>query len=464
MPSKKTGAVPAVLDSERALLGLAIRGNQDHCLTISQELSKDDFYGQESRQVYEALVSLLDEDLAINPISVSERAGLTQSDLEPLFELASKVSSKEVSTLISDIQRVSGLRKAYYACQDGLINISRDSKLEDVLGLLEKAITTGDRTLVHEARDGSEILNGVVEDFLRRHAEGGGCEISTGLKELDRAIIGLRPCKNVVVAGRPGMGKTALADSIRRAVVSQGFGAISFSLEMGAEELAERELAFQASTNLRKILSAKDVTPGELERVKSAVGCLLSGRWAIDDSTYNIQGIRRRARVIAKRMARAGIKVGVIILDYIQLAGDNGEHREQSVSAISRGCKLMAKEIGCTVLALSQLNRQCEQREDKRPLMSDLRESGSIEQDADIVGFVYREHQYDNSYPPEEAEFIIRKHRSGPCGTVHLRYNPKLVAFGDTKTEVKNEAANLSEEVRSSGLPEKPAERSRGPD
>lgn len=130
-------------------------------------------------------------------------------------------------------------------------------------------------------------------------------------------------------------------------------------------------------------------------------------------------------------MARQGIKLGLVVLDYIQLAGENGDGREQSVSAISRGCKLMAKELDCTVLALSQLNRSCEFREDRRPMLSDLRESGSIEQDADWVGFVYREHMYDTSHPPEDAEFIIRKQRSGPLGTVHLLYDTKSVTFRD---------------------------------
>jgi replicative DNA helicase len=178
-------------------------------------------------------------------------------------------------------------------------------------------------------------------------------------------------------------------------------------------------------------MSAKDVTSEELGRVSAAVGATTRDHWFIDDRTYNIAGIRRRARIVHQRMARKGIKLGLVILDYIQLAGENGDGREQSVSAISRGCKLMAKELDCTVLALSQLNRQCEFRDDKRPMLSDLRESGSIEQDADWVGFVYREHLYEQSCPPEDAEFIIRKQRSGPLGTVHLRYNPKLVTFQD---------------------------------
>jgi replicative DNA helicase len=429
----KPRIVPSALETERAALGLAVRGDQEAAEVISQELEGDDFYDNANRAVYRAIKALVDEGLQVNPVSLAERSGIALSEIEDLGAKAGTVGPSHLKTLVSDLGRIGALRNTYYACNDTLSRLTKDAKLEEVQEILERGLyqAQGQGQKAQEAKDGASVLGSVIDDFIHRHASGGGVEISTGLMDLDRAIIGLRPGKNIVIAGRPSMGKTALADSIRRAVVKQGYGAISFSLEMQAEELCERELAFQARTNLRKILAAKDVTPEELERIKNAVGSLSSGLWAIEDSTYSISGIRRKARIIARRMARAGTKVGIVILDYIQLAGDNGDGREQSVAAISRGCKLMAKELGCSVLALSQLNRQCELRDDKRPLMSDLRESGSIEQDADIVAFVYREHMYDNSFPPEESELIIRKHRSGPTGTVHLKYNPKHVVFED---------------------------------
>jgi replicative DNA helicase len=206
---------------------------------------------------------------------------------------------------------------------------------------------------------------------------------------------------------------------------------------MSAAEIAERELSNQTGINLRNILAGVGIGESDQRKLDGLGGSIaaLSKRWAIDDRTYSISGIRRRARIIHNRMAREGIKTGVVILDYIQLAGENGEGREQSVAAISRGCKLMAKELGCTVLALSQLNRACESRDDRRPLMSDVRESGAIEQDADVVAFVYREGMYDESVPGSLAELIIRKHRSGPTGTVHLQFNEKTASFGDVQRE-----------------------------
>lgn len=431
---------PTVLESERYALGSALKGNAEAAEILTSELQPEDFYSANNRKIFLAIKGLTDEALSVNTVSVIERSGISQQEIDELADRARDVTVPQLKTFVSDISRTSKLRVVYNSCNDTRDLITKDAKVEEVLEKLEKSLYKTDRNGGTEAQDGYDVMQRVVKDFLARHKDGGGPEISTGMRALDRAIIGLRPGKMVVIAARPSMGKTALADTIRRSVVQQGYGAIQFSLEMSAEEILERELACQASLNLRKVLAAKEVTDDELQRVieVGGNGHHVQGRWAIDDRTYSISGIRRRARICAGRMARAGIKVGVVILDYIQLAGDNGDGREQSVAAISRGCKLMAKELGCTVLALSQLNRACEARDDRRPLMSDLRESGAIEQDADIVGFVYREHMYSNAVPPDDTEFIIRKQRSGPTGTVRLHYDAKLVAFKDLPQERPN--------------------------
>lgn len=435
--------LPVILDSERAAIGAAIRHTEAAEL-VATELQQEDFYDETTGKLFRAIKALFDESLEVNPVSLAERSSVPQPEIAELGDKAKGVTPGALRTLIAELQRVSGLRTVYTAAQEVVSGVSKDSKLEDVLGGLESRLYKLDRAGAAEARDGSEVLQDVVKSFIERFRGGGGPEVSTGLKALDKAIIGLRPGKMMVLAGRPSMGKTALADTLRRSVLQQGYGAIQFSLEMSAEELLEREIAFQANMNLRKVLSAKpgEVTEDELRRVEALGGLvgvldggrtptIYPGRWFIDDRSYSIAGIRRRARILHQRMARSNVKTGLVVLDYIQLAGENGDGREQSVAAISRGCKLMAKELGCTVLALSQLNRSCETRDDRRPMMSDLRESGSIEQDADIVAFVYREHMYDSTIPPEEAELIIRKQRSGPTGTVRLHYNPRMVVFQD---------------------------------
>ena len=429
-PSGLQASVPVLLESEHAALGAAIR-DHDLCEQIVTELQISDFYSPSSQKVYLAIKGLSDEGLEVSGVAVQDRSGVPKTTVDELLESSQGIGPSQAKTLISELQRIGTLRQIYNACVNASSQVSKDSKIEEIVSSLEKGLYAADRTGTSEIADGQNTLQKVVDDFLQRHAAGGGPEISTGLRDLDRAIIGLRPGKLGIIAARPGMGKTALASSIRRAVIDQGYGVIEFALEMSAEELLERELSFQAKLNLRKILSAKDITNDELERVLAARASVVSGRWFIDDSTYSISGICRKARIVANRMVRSGTKLGLVIIDYLQLSTGELEDRQQSLTQISRGCKLLAKELGCTVLALSQLNRSCEYRDDRRPLMSDLRESGAIEQDADWIGFVYREHQYDNSFPPEETEFIIRKHRSGPTGTVRLHYNPKLVSFTD---------------------------------
>jgi len=415
------------LETEKKVLGCVLNG-QDAPLT---ELTQEDFHDAALCSAYTACLGLFESNLTISPVLVHERSGVKLEDLQEHAANAAGHTDKEVAGFTQELKRVGALRTLAKACQAAQESAGKDVKIEEVLENLEAKLYSIDNQGSGEAKDASRSLDNVIKDVLERAEKGGRPGISTGLSELDKAIIALFAGKMIVLAGRPSMGKTALADTLRRNVLTQGYGVVQFSLEMDDWDLAERELASKSGINLRKLLVATGLADEEKQRIGSLAGSQLDGRWFIDDRTYSISGIRRRARILAGRMSRAGIKLGLIIIDYLQLVGENGEGREQTVAAISRGCKLMAKELGCTVLALSQLNRACENRDDRRPLMSDLRESGAIEQDADIVAFVYREHMYDNSFPPEDCELIIRKHRNGPTGTVHLNYNPKLVAFED---------------------------------
>ncbi len=298
----------------------------------------------------------------------------------------------------------------------------------------------------HDEPDGSDVMDSVIKSFMERHRGEGPPEISTGIKALDRAIIGLRPKKMYILAARPSMGKTAMADTIRRSVMNQGYVVCEFSLEMGSEEIGERELAFQAQINLRKVMAAREVSDAELARVVGATGTVPRGLWWVYDNCFSMDDIVRRCRAAKVRAKKEGKKIGLVVIDYLQLLSDQGtEGRQQSVSACSRMTKLLSKEMDAAVIALSQLNRNCEFREDRRPMMSDIRESGSIEQDADMVAFLYRGHIYDQTIDPGDTEFIIRKQRSGPIGTVKLKFHPRTVHFSDidpppvAKTEISDE-------------------------
>lgn len=431
-PRQNQSWVPVSLETESAVLGCCLRDRESAEQAVS-ELSEEDFYSTEHAEIFNAVRTLLETELHPNSVTVGGRVSpASKSLLEGLQVAAMGVGAKELKSLTKELQRVSGLRSIYNSCTNAISSISKTSKVEEITDVLDKTLYKAQKDGSDEAKSGDEVLKRVKSSLLSRLQEGGGVEVSTGLKDLDRAIIGLRPGKMLVLAARPSVGKTAMAGSIRRAVLEQGYGVIDFTLEMDAEELCERELAFQGQVNLRKVLIAKEFTEDETLRVKGLGDNLYGGRWMIEDRAYTITAIKRKAKILAGRMARNGVKLALIVIDYLQLAGDNGEGREQSIATISRGCKMLAKELKCTVLALSQLNRSCEYREDRRPQMSDLRESGSIEQDADVCMFLYREHIYDNSFPPEETELIIRKQRSGPTGTLRgIIYQPKLCNFTD---------------------------------
>jgi replicative DNA helicase len=291
--------------------------------------------------------------------------------------------------------------------------------------------------------DGSEVMDQCLNNFLERHRGEGPPEISTGIKALDRAIIGFRPKKMYVCAARPGMGKTAFKDTVRRSVIDQGYVCCDFNLEMGSDEIGERELAFRSLVSLRKVMAAREVSDEELARLMGSAGAVPRGLWWVWDNCFSMDDIRRRCLAAKVRAKREGKKIGLVVIDYLQLMGDQGtEGRQQSVSACSRMIKILSKEMDCAVLALSQLNRQCDYREDHRPLMADIRESGSIEQDADTIMFIYRDSEYNAEISKEETELIIRKQRAGPTGTVRIRFNPRTVHFDDFPSiskEIPNE-------------------------
>lgn len=281
--------------------------------------------------------------------------------------------------------------------------------------------------------DGSQVLNGAVQDFGDRLRGLGPKPISTGIKAIDHAILGFRPAKTYVIGARPGMGKTALSTSCRRNVVAQGFVVLEFNLEMGRGEIGERELAFRADVNLRKIMAAQGCSPEEIARIAAARNSIETGLWWVYDDVFSLSGIVAKCKAAFRRAKREGKKIGLVIIDYIGLISDVNENRQQSISQCSRTFKLLSKELDCAMMVLTQLNRSCEYRPpgERQPVLADIRESGSLEQDADVVAFLYRENLYDKSVPPEEALFIVRKQRAGPIGDVRIRFNPRSVHYDD---------------------------------
>ena len=278
---------------------------------------------------------------------------------------------------------------------------------------------------------------------LMEHAARGGGLVgtSTGYDAVDGILGGLHAGDLTIVAARPAMGKSALVMGVCGNVVrgpdpedlTKGKGAMVFSLEMPAEQLAIRALCSEGAVNLLGTrfgnLSAEDWK----RLTQATIGLCSSPHFLLDDGgATTIAEIRAKSRKAQREMARVGVELGVIAVDYIQLVNNQKESREQAISEVSRALKALAKELKVPVIGLSQLNRQCESRADKRPMLADLRESGAIEQDADNVIALYRDDYYnEKSETPGECEVLVLKQRNGPTGTVSLRFRKESATFCD---------------------------------
>ncbi|WP_435102317.1 replicative DNA helicase [Arhodomonas sp. AD133] len=259
--------------------------------------------------------------------------------------------------------------------------------------------------------------------------------IPTGYLDVDRLLGGLERGALIIVAGRPSMGKTAIALCMGGNIADAGHTVAVFSMEMPTDQLIDRQVSSRSGVPLNEIRSGRLADNG-WRRITDASTEVTSLPLVIDDSgVLTVTDVRARARRIKQRHG-----LGLILIDYLQLMSGRGENRNLEVSEISRGLKQLAKELNVPVIALSQLNRSLENRPDKRPRMSDLRESGSLEQDADVIAFVYRDEVYNEDSPDKgTAEFIIGKQRNGPTGTVRLIYEGECTRFHDCTPEAYDE-------------------------
>lgn len=277
--------------------------------------------------------------------------------------------------------------------------------------------------------DGATAMEDAAMAFMERRSGAVEPLVSTGLAELDRAILGVRR-KLYVCAGRPGMGKSSLLGGFRRALNDQDKVFLDFNLEMDRNEMCERELAYRADLNLRRIMQPHGTTDDEARLVVEAAHRGEYSNWRIYDDCFSISDIEAACEAERKKAERLGKTIGGIGIDYLQLMG-GGENRVNSITEITRKCKLLQKRMKCGLFLLSQLNRSCDYRDNKRPVLADLRDSGSIEQDADCVIFTYRDQYYNPMSPPHEAELIVGKQRSGPTGTVRVGWRGRTTSFYD---------------------------------
>lgn len=445
MTQKRTSVeqqLPASVDAERSVLGAILLDNAAYG-EATELLRPDDFSLDSHRRLFSAMCTLGEDNRAIDLITLGEELGKSK-EIEAIGGLAYLSSLTDglpmrpsIEQYVRIVRDKSTLRSTIFICnatvaramdQSQSADEVLDSHESEIMALGESRV---DRGLV-SVKDVFRDAYGGLDRFFDADTRAG---LPTGFTDLDVLLGGLKRKDLIIIAARPSMGKTSLAMAIAEDVsVRQGGVVGVFSMEMTREAILERQacaMAKVSSSDLRNGLNQEQRT-----RLTTALGYLLDAHLFIDDTRG--QGVMEM-RAKARRLKHAKNRLDLLVVDYLQLMGSRERHdsREQAVSEFSRGLKTLAGEVDCPVIAMSQLNRECEKREDKRPLLSDLRESGSIEQDADVVGFIYRDDYYDKESPERgTAEVIIRKNRNGPVDTVKLAWLGRYATFGNLSQQV----------------------------
>src|SRR3989338_1555583 len=432
---------PQNLEAEQSVLG-SLMLDRDAIIKIADTLSAEYFYDEKHAVFYRAVLRLFDEPSSIDILTVAnkldEAASLEKiGGMTYLTTLVNSVPSAAHVLHYAKIVRHKGTlrRLISQAAEIQSLGFREDADLETLLDQAEqKLFSVSQKYLKQNFVPLSEILHETFDRIDELHREKGKLRgLPTGFGDLDNKLGGLQKSDLVILAARPSMGKTSLAlDVIRHVAVGKKKPVAIFSLEMSKDQLVDRLLAAEAEVDLWKMRTGRlnDIGPeNDFERIGHALGRLSEAPIFIDDSgTVNIMELRTKARRLQTEQA-----IELIVVDYLQLMeGRNTENRVQEVSEISRSLKTLAKELNVPVLALSQLSRAVEQRGgDKKPQLSDLRESGSIEQDADVVMFIYRDEMYTGkeSRKPHIAEILIRKHRNGPTGEIELFFDAEKTSF-----------------------------------
>lgn len=430
---------PHDLLAEQAVLG-SIFLDQDKIHIASEYLTKDSFFKLSHGMLFNIMQELSDRGDPIDPVSV--KSALDSSgqfeQVGGMAFLASLINAVPTSAHIEHYSKVvaekSRARKVIEDLSQSISSVYDGQKdLNEILSQTEQNLST----ISSEQKKGFRPIIDVIDSTQsildeRSQKVGDVTGTSTGFTDFDQITTGLHEDNLIIIAARPAMGKTAFALNIAQNVAKSSDKAVAiFSLEMGAESLVERMLSAEGLIPSYHVRTG-NLSESEWRRMISAQERLARGKIFIDDTA----GIRiSEIRSKAKRLAQENGGLGLIVIDYLQLIEGRGrENRQQEVSEISRQLKIIAKELKVPVIALSQLSRGVDQRNDKRPILSDLRESGSIEQDADIVAFLYREAYYkrdEQEEPDNVTELILEKNRHGSLGTVQLYFLKEYAKFAN---------------------------------
>lgn len=435
--------LPHDLASEQAVLG-SIFINPDKMIEVTEHLKPEDFYKPAHKILFKAMMSLSDRGEAIDIVTVKSTLEANNElnlvgNVSYLAEIINAVpTSSNAEHYAKIVAKKAQLRAIIGNLSDSIGNAyDEDMDIDEIIAKTEQSLlkvsqasNKGSFSPIHDV-----LLENHAKIEERSNSTSEITGIETGFYDFDKLTTGLHEDQLIILAARPAMGKTAFALNIAQNVATKANQPVAiFSLEMGAESLVERMLSAEGAIPNHHIRTGS-LSTDEWERLVYAQSRLAEAPIFIDDSAgIRISDIRARARRLAQEMSG----LGLIVIDYLQLiTGRKTDNRQQEVSEISRQLKIIAKELKVPVIALSQLSRSVEQRQDKRPIMSDLRDSGSIEQDADIVAFLYRDAYYqDNADEQEESnltELIVKKNRHGSLGTVKLYFHKEYTKFSSVE-------------------------------
>lgn len=430
--------LPHSIEAEQSVVGSMLM-DKEAILTASEILMPEDFYGRQYGVMFEAILELYNEGKPVDMVTLRER--LREKDVPPevasvefIRDLINAVpTSINIKHYADIVREKSVLRKIIKVNEEieSLCYMGKE-KLEVILGETEKKIfnlvqnrSTSDFVPIKQV-----VINTLERIEAASKTKGNVTGIATGFYDLDYMTAGLQPSDFILIGARPSMGKTALVLNLAEYIaIRSNVPTVIFSLEMSKEQLMNRMFAMEARVDSQNIRTG-DLSDSDWEKLIESAGVIGKSSLIIDDTPgISIGELRSKCRKY-----KLEHNLGLVIIDYLQLMTGNGrtDSRQQEISEISRSLKALAREIQAPVIALSQVNRACEARPDHRPMMSDLRESGSIEQDADVIMFLYRDEYYNKDSDKKGiAELIIAKQRNGSIGTVNLAWLPNLTKFAN---------------------------------
>ena len=430
--------LPHSIEAEQSVIGSMLM-DKEAIIAASEIVTARDFYQQQYGIMFESLVELFNEGKPVDLVTLQDR--LKEKDVPP--EVSSLDFVRDIITTVptsanvksyANIVREKAVLRRLIKVNEEIANTCYAGKepLEQILASTEKSVFD----LLQSRSSGEFVpirqvaLNVLEKIEAASKTQGTVTGIPTGFIDLDYKTSGMQPSDFVLIAARPSMGKTAFVlNLVDHVAVRKGLPCMIFSLEMSKEQLVNRMLAMESNVDSQKLRTG-NLTDSDWDAIVEGIGVIGNSKLVIDDTPgISITELRSKCR---KMKLEQGLSM--IIIDYLQLmsgsGGKSSESRQQEISEISRSLKALAREMNAPVVALSQLSRACETRTDHRPMLSDLRESGAIEQDADVVMFLYRDDYYNKDTDmPNIAEVIIAKQRNGPIGTVNLLWQPEFTKF-----------------------------------